>query len=170
MDGRVSGLRAFTHLYTTPAAGLVHYVTQIVRDRHAASDIVHDTLIKAFERDLASVAGDPPIASWLYRVAHNAALDHLRRGRRSTLEEPAAVAQRGESEAGEPLEWGTHGLIHAALDRLPAAQRDVTVLRLPGRHDADRDGDRAGKDRGGRPPARGSRAARAASGAGLSRP
>ena len=122
----------FTHLYTMHAAGLVHYVTHMVRDRHAASDIVHDTLIKAFERNLASVAGGPPITSWLYRVAHNAALDHIRRGRRATPEEPAAIDRRRESTAGEPLEWGAHGLIHAALDRLPPAQRDVTVLRYLG--------------------------------------
>jgi RNA polymerase sigma-70 factor (ECF subfamily) len=122
----------FTTLYTANFAGLAHHVVQIVRDRHDAHDIVHDTLMKAFERDPACDAGGPPISSWLHRVAHNAALDHLRHAQRATPEEPDLIARRGEAGDHFHHEGGANAALHAALAVLPEAQRAVAILRYPG--------------------------------------
>lgn len=117
----------FSALYVAHAAGLEHYLVQIVRDRHAARDLVHDTLVKALERP-GEVGGEAPGKAWLYRVAHNAALDHLRKSRRSTLEEPVVIDRRRESR-NRPAEWGSAAAIHAEIEHLPRAQREVTLLR-----------------------------------------
>ena len=119
----------FTDLYRAHAAPLARYVARIVGDANVALDITHDTLTKAYEHELRAEPGEPPIGAWLYRVARNAALDHLRRTRRARLEEPSAIARRRERTEAAPLNWGSTTEIHAELALLPAAQRDVTLLR-----------------------------------------
>jgi RNA polymerase sigma-70 factor, ECF subfamily len=63
------------HQYHQP---LRHYLGRLVRDRETAEDLCHETFIKALrhwdERDQAGNA-----RGWLYRIATNTAIDHLRR-------------------------------------------------------------------------------------------
>lgn len=119
MDGR-----EFTAFYRRHAYWLARYVHRIVGDADAAADICHDTLLKA---DGAAVDPKSPSA-WLRSVAHNAALDHLRRARRTTVRDPAALDRLRESE--DPLKaWGSSDAIHGAMAQLPTAQQQVIVLR-----------------------------------------
>jgi RNA polymerase sigma-70 factor, ECF subfamily len=113
---------AFTTTYTTHAQALERYIARIVRDRQAARDLTHDTLVKAL------VHGEHA-AGWLYRVARNAALDHLRTARRTVLEDPRALDERRELSGRPSLDWGASDRVHEALDELPGAQREVTLLR-----------------------------------------
>jgi RNA polymerase sigma-70 factor, ECF subfamily len=119
----------FTRLYVTHSGALTRYVERIVGDAEAALDITHDTLIKAYEQSPHLTPSGPPIRAWLFHVAHNAALDHLRWARHAVPVDPEAVARRRESSSATRLEWGATADVHAELELLPAAQRDVTVLR-----------------------------------------
>jgi RNA polymerase sigma-70 factor (ECF subfamily) len=115
----------FTALYALHAEPLGRHAAQIVRDPEAGADIAHDTLLKALVREPG------PPEGWLYRVAHNAAVDHLRRASHSTPEEPAAIERRRD-EANPLLEWGDCEAVHAAIDALPCGQREVVILRYCG--------------------------------------
>lgn len=112
----------FTSVYTDHARALESYIARIVRDRQAARDLTHDTLLKALERGESGVG-------WLYRVARNAALDHLRKARHTASEDPVAIDCRREGRTEPGIEWGTTGRVHEELDALPQAQREVTLLR-----------------------------------------
>jgi RNA polymerase sigma-70 factor (ECF subfamily) len=113
----------FTALYRANAAWLRSYVQGIVHDVDAASDIVHDTLMKA----LARPPGAVPM-SWLRTVARNAAVDHLRRARRMQAEDPAAIDRRRERDGAGARALSSH--VEAALTELPASQRVVMALRF----------------------------------------
>lgn len=110
----VAGVRPELHRYCARLTGSVI----------EGEDIVQDTLGKAFYA-LTQTPEVPPLRPWLFRIAHNAAIDFLRaHGRRQTdltaeMDElPDATSPF--DDAGDPL------VVRAALARfltLPLAQR-----------------------------------------------
>ena len=131
---------------------------RIVGSLQDAEDIVQETLLAAW-RGLEGFKGRASLRSWLYRIATNRCLNHLRdRGRRlpelpapvepvplppepSRLREPVwlepypdvlleGVADRGEEPDARYEQREAIGLAFmVALQRLPPRQRAVLVLR-----------------------------------------
>jgi RNA polymerase sigma-70 factor (ECF subfamily) len=118
-------LDALRYLYLRYADNVYGYVCSIVRDEFEAEDItqhIFAKLITSIHRYEARVA---PFSAWILRVAHNAAVDHVRARRPVPVEAvvaPDAVADQGGRERFADL--------RLALDALPAEQRDVIVLRF----------------------------------------
>ena len=67
-----------------------------------AEDVSQDAFLRAFHR-LERFRGEAPFRSWLLRITHNAALDHLAR-RRPEPVDPQAVDTSQPSEARAPAE------------------------------------------------------------------
>ncbi len=90
-DGLIAGSEhALAEVYDTYGPVVYGMALQVTRDRGAAEDIVQEALAKGF---VAIRNGDMPDKTepWLFRIAHNAALDFLRkraraRGRESEIE------------------------------------------------------------------------------------
>ena len=85
-------------LYEANAPDLLRFLRRFVRETHTAEDLLHDTFAKAMHarRVPPSTAEARP---WLYRIAANTAISHLRRGERRVAEtifgsvEPPAIAE-----------------------------------------------------------------------------
>jgi RNA polymerase sigma-70 factor (ECF subfamily) len=90
-------------------------------------DVVQETLAKAYLA-LGSMTQIPPLRPWLFRVAHNAALDFLKRYERKHVDPVAELP-----EVIDPEEDGIDpALVEAALVRfvaLPAIQRSALILK-----------------------------------------
>ncbi len=116
---------AIRFLYLRYADNVYGYVCSIVRDEHEAEDVTQ--LI--FAKLLTSLAKyEPrrvPFSAWILRVAHNAAIDHVR-ARRAV---PFADVRPAETEDHD-LSWERGHDLRAALETLPAEQRDVIVMRF----------------------------------------
>lgn len=121
-----------------------------------AEDLVQETFLKAW-RSWEAYEGRAGVRTWLYRIATNACLDHLRRQQRTPRkyerlpgmahgdgEPPARIdwlqpypdellAGVAADEAGpesQALSWETIELVFlAALQHLPPRQRAVLILR-----------------------------------------
>jgi RNA polymerase sigma-70 factor, ECF subfamily len=116
---------ALGFLYARYADSVYGYVRSIVRDHHVAEDVTQHVFAK-----LMSVIGkyeeqSVPFLSWVLRVARNAALDHLRNNRLVPVDE-VREAQRHHAE--RPASGRLEDL-REALATLPAAQREVLMLR-----------------------------------------
>jgi RNA polymerase sigma-70 factor (ECF subfamily) len=72
---------ALRFLYVRFADDVCRYVNTIVSDRHAAEDITQTIFSKLLAKMRHYEAREVPFKGWLFRVAHNAAIDHVR-GRR----------------------------------------------------------------------------------------
>jgi RNA polymerase sigma-70 factor, ECF subfamily len=115
---------AIHYLYAVYADDLCAFVRSIVRDHHDAEDVTQSVfarlpaiLDRYQERDAA-------FAAWLFRVARNAALDHMR-GRR-----PIPVEEVRAAELSDPLgDRERSRALRGALDQLPDDQRQVVLLR-----------------------------------------
>lgn len=76
-DGRGSG-DAFGALYALYAVPLRQFVRRLLGDDEDAADVTHDVFLRAYTR-IAEVRQPERVRSWLFCVARNAAIDHLRR-------------------------------------------------------------------------------------------
>lgn len=108
---------------------LLRYAARIVRDHAAAQDIVQTTLIRLCTHWTALAATPERIVPWLYRTAHNAAVDHIRHEerRRRAAETLAREGSSGPPSA-EPDD--RRRVIESELNRLSEGEREVLLLRL----------------------------------------
>jgi RNA polymerase sigma-70 factor (ECF subfamily) len=120
---------AFEELYRTHAPRLFGLVCRFV-GRADAEDLLQDVFLTA-HRKLASYKGESALGTWLFRLATNVCLDHLRsRGARFTQ-----VTDPLDEEPGAPP--GASGAVLGVVDRvdleralasLPPGCRTVFVL------------------------------------------
>jgi RNA polymerase sigma factor (sigma-70 family) len=95
-------------------------------------DIVQETLSRAYFL-LAELEALPPLRPWLFHIAHNRALDHLRRYEQR-MSQPLETAEQAADEATldpEAAAAREHAL-HAAITRFVAlapAQRSAVILK-----------------------------------------
>ena len=101
-DGDADALR---YLYLRYADNVYGYVCSIVRDEYEAEDVtqhIFAKLLTAIHRYEPRVV---PFSAWILRVAHNAAIDHVRTRRPVPIEEvlpPDAVDDAPAGASGSP--------------------------------------------------------------------
>jgi RNA polymerase sigma-70 factor (ECF subfamily) len=125
--------RAFNRLIDLYKRQVFSLIFRLVSNQADAEDIAQETFIKAY-RSLASYDPSFPLLTWLFRIAHNSAIDFLRARKPDALsidddENPLEVEDAGES-LEERLEASSqHELIERALGSLPPLYREILVLR-----------------------------------------
>lgn len=72
---------AFDALYTAYKARIYSFLLRLLGDPELADDVTQDAFTKAFQA-LPALERGTKLLPWLYRVASNAGIDHLRRRRR----------------------------------------------------------------------------------------
>ena len=103
-------------------------------DAEQAGEFVQEAFVRAYER-LDRFAGDSSFYTWLYRLARNRAIDLMAKKRptafeRGTLEAAGDANTRPGSGPQRAIERNElQRQVHAALDRLPADQREIILLR-----------------------------------------
>jgi RNA polymerase sigma-70 factor (ECF subfamily) len=105
------------------------FVRARIRDAAAMEDVVQNVLL-AVHRARHTYRAERPFSPWLAAVARNAATDYLRSQQRRTLRElPLEEADGVARDEAEP-DFGPaiSPEIQAALERLPAAQREAVEL------------------------------------------
>ncbi len=110
-------------------AALLRYATRIVGNSFAAQDVVQTVFIQLFSHWREDWQSSPRLKSWLYRVTHNEAVNHIRReSRRRALHEKAALEQQ-DAAGDDPME-ARKAQVLEQLDRLKPHEKQVLVLRL----------------------------------------
>jgi RNA polymerase sigma-70 factor, ECF subfamily len=139
-DGAESAFRELVRRYQRPVFSLIY---RMVRDREAAEDLAQETFIKVLNA-IDSYRPEHKFSSWIFKIANNAAIDHLRRRTPDVLSLEGApdavsaerqeatalqVRDRGESplEELEARELGSH--IEGAIARLRPEYRACILLR-----------------------------------------
>jgi RNA polymerase sigma-70 factor (ECF subfamily) len=126
---RANAPGAFEELYRAHAPRLFGLACRLV-GRGEAEDLLQDIFLAAHRR-LGSYRGEAALGTWLFRLAANCCLDHLRSraGRRAALtdaldDEPDAAG----AQAGPILGVVDRLDLERALTELPAGARAVFVL------------------------------------------
>src|SRR6266700_3330004 len=81
--GREAGFEELVRRYQRPIAA---YIYRMVSDYDAALDLTQEVFIKVYN-SLARYRSEFKFSTWIYKIAHNCAVDHLRRhnGREQSL-------------------------------------------------------------------------------------
>lgn len=130
----VEELPLFEQLVARHHPELLTYLTGLLRDRHAAEEVLQSVYLKMIQH-LDSVEHASQRA-WLFRVAHNEAIDWRRRQNRETLarrafEQQPWWRQRTQSTAEMSLLRDEQKRrIQQAISLLPPEQRQVLLGRL----------------------------------------
>ncbi len=126
---------AFAQLYEEYARGVLNLCFRLVRDREDAHDLTQEVFVRAFTH-AASFRHDASPLTWLYRIATNLCLNHLRRRKyqdcRELAEGGPADIEPAHPQERPDVEFERHetqSLVWQALDQLPPAQRAVIVLQ-----------------------------------------
>src|SRR5918912_260683 len=75
LAGTDAGFEELVRRYQRP---IVSYVYRMTGDYETALDLTQDVFIKVYN-SLARYRPEYKFSTWIYRIAHNAAIDHLRR-------------------------------------------------------------------------------------------
>jgi RNA polymerase sigma-70 factor (ECF subfamily) len=134
LAGREAGFEELVRRYQRPIAA---YVYRMVGDYDSALDLTQEVFIKVYN-SLSRYRSEFKFSTWIYKIAHNAAIDHLRRHavrgqkltsgtdgeRREITLESLRLTPEQESEKRERCSE-----IEAVVGTLPDAYRELIVLR-----------------------------------------
>lgn len=138
--GREAAYRELIRRYQRPVFSLIF---RMVRDRELAEDLAQETFIKVLNA-IDSYRPEYKFSSWIFKIANNAAIDHLRRRNLDTLsldgsphaetaEAIEATTLQIGSDAETPLEEVANrelgSQIEEAIGRLRPEYRSCILLR-----------------------------------------
>jgi RNA polymerase sigma-70 factor (ECF subfamily) len=119
---------------------LFRYLLYLTRSRDRAEDLFQETWVRVLERG-HQYDGKSKFESWLFTIARNLTIDHWRRNK--SVAELEELSDATDADARAPLAL-QHALsasdfvwrgeenerIQSALGMLPAAQREILLLRF----------------------------------------
>ena len=134
IGGREDSFEELVRRYQRP---ITNYVYRMLNDYDASLDVTQEVFIKVYN-SLARYSSDYKFSTWLYRIAHNAAIDYMRRhsaNEQSIETENADGSYQMQLESPRPSpeqerersEWRTE--IEAVVKCLPAVYRELILLR-----------------------------------------
>ena len=138
--GSEKAFRELLRRYEKPVFSLIY---RMVRDRGLAEDLSQEAFIRTFNA-IGSYNPGYKFSSWIFKIAHNVTIDHLRRKRIDTISihgSPDAVTPDEQARTSLVLESATErpdayvenlelgSQIEAAIGTLRPEYRAVTLLR-----------------------------------------
>lgn len=120
---------AFGDLYIACLDRVYRYVFYRVGDARLAEDLTEITFLRAWEARRRYKPGKVPVLGWLYRIAHNAVIDHFRSAHPDAELSPALPASGGDIEAGIAEREEMHD-VAMALRGLDEVCQEVLSLRF----------------------------------------
>ncbi len=110
-------------------AGLLCYATRLTGDRYLAEDVVQETWLRAWRHEDRLNNGNGSVRGWLWRIAHNVAVDQ-HRARKSR---PCEVGLDGADVSNAPVQASPGDdvedrlIVDQLLERLSPVHRKVVV-------------------------------------------
>jgi len=122
----------FAHLYDAYMERIYRYVYFRVSDDQLAEDITSQVFLKAWRRLDTYQAPRSPFVAWLYRIAHNAIIDHFRSRKVTISLEMARAAKLSHvDEVEEKLDLQIQiQELREALQGLTENQQQVLILKF----------------------------------------
>jgi RNA polymerase sigma-70 factor (ECF subfamily) len=134
IGGREDGFEELVRRYQRP---ITNYVFRMLNDYDSSLDVTQEVFIKVYN-SLEKYSSEYKFSTWLYRIAHNAAIDHIRRrsnNEQSLETENSDGAYQLQIESPQPTpeqdrersEWRTE--IESVVKCLPSVYRELILLR-----------------------------------------
>ncbi len=123
-QGRELAFRELMRRYERPVFSLVF---RMVRDRETAEDLAQDAFVKVLNH-IDKYSPEFKFSSWLFKIANNVAIDHLRRRRLDTISMDGSPHASTASEV-EATTLNLESEQESALDELEAKELGSAIER-----------------------------------------
>src|SRR6267142_4194836 len=123
---------ALEELYLIHFDRIYSYLHVSVGNRHDAEDLTTQTFLKMLESIGKFRWQSAPFSAWLFRIAHNLAMDHFRANKRGQPEEEVPEPDPGEGSAAEQeaLESIGRQSMLQLIEKLSLEQQQVLTLKF----------------------------------------
>jgi len=122
---------AFGVLYDRYCDQIYRFVHRRLNDREAAQDVTGEVFFKALKAIDTFRPATAPFSAWLYRIAANAVIDHLRARRvTTTLDAAPDPVDRVAPVDEQAINRVEAARVWEAIDALGDAQRTAVTLRF----------------------------------------
>jgi RNA polymerase sigma-70 factor, ECF subfamily len=123
---------AFEELYRLHVDQISRYLQVRVADTHDAEDLTTQTFVKMLESIGRYNRRAVPFGAWLFRIAHNLAVDHFRATRRwrPVDEVPEPLGRHESSAEDKALDSLAQKRMLKLMDRLSGDQQKVLTLKF----------------------------------------
>jgi RNA polymerase sigma-70 factor (ECF subfamily) len=123
---------ALEELYLIHFDRIYGYLHVSVGNRHDAEDLTTQTFLKMLEKIGTFRWRSAPFSAWLFRIAHNLAMDHFRSRRRWQPEEEVPEPRGEEEPSAEAAAMHTIGRESLArlIEDLSPEQQQVLTLKF----------------------------------------
>ncbi len=119
---------AFETFFRQMEPHITTYLLRMTGNSDAACDLSQETFLRAWQH-FAEVQQHPDPRAWLFRVATNLGLQHVRR-RRHAVGSAKPLDQQDDPASSDPgSHWVERALIQQVLDELSPKQRALLLLR-----------------------------------------
>jgi RNA polymerase sigma-70 factor (ECF subfamily) len=108
---------------------LAYFTARLLGDESAALDVLQQVWWKAFRR-IKSLRRPEQLRSWLYAIARDAAIDHLRKRSAVARQEREYALENPEATCESNFDDSSAVAIHKALDQLDLRLREVLTLHF----------------------------------------
>jgi RNA polymerase sigma-70 factor (ECF subfamily) len=123
---------ALEELYLIHFDRIYSYLHMSVGNKHDAEDLTTQTFLKMLESIKRFRWQSAPFSAWLFRIAHNLAMDHFRARRRWQPEEevPEPVGSEEPSAELEAMQSIGRQSMMELIDKLSPEQQQVLTLKF----------------------------------------
>ncbi|MFZ0343360.1 MAG: sigma-70 family RNA polymerase sigma factor [Gaiellaceae bacterium] len=130
--GQQGDREALEELYLIHFDRIYSYLHVSVGNRHDAEDLTTQTFLKMLEKIGSFKWQSAPFSAWLFRIAHNLAMDHFRSRRRWQPEEEVPEQPGDEEPSAELRAMQTIGResMLKLIDQLSPEQQQVLTLKF----------------------------------------
>src|SRR5918911_1013640 len=130
--GQAGDREALEELYLHHFDRIYSYLHMSVGNRHDAEDLTMKTFLRMLESINRFRWQSVPFSAWLFRIAHNLAMDHFRAARRWQPEEEVPEPEDRQEASAEDAAMESIGQASMLelIDSLSPDQRDVLTLKF----------------------------------------
>lgn len=133
-NGDVSAFNTLVRRHQKP---VYNFILKMVSNRAEAADLSQTVFIRCF-RSLKKLKNRSLFSPWLYRIAVNAIRDHHRKKKEVySIDGDDSIVERSEglfigvsNPAADSESFSRAELVRAALEKIPAEQREVLILKV----------------------------------------
>jgi RNA polymerase sigma-70 factor (ECF subfamily) len=129
---QAGGREALEELYLLHFDRIYSYLHMSVGNRHDAEDLTTQTFLRMLESIGRFRWQSAPFSAWLFRIAHNLAMDHFRAARRWQPEEDVPEPEGEEEPSAELLAMHSIGRqsMLEMIESLSHEQQQVLTLKF----------------------------------------
>jgi RNA polymerase sigma factor (sigma-70 family) len=119
--------------YKTYSKELFYYLIKLTGSSESAEDLLHDLFVNLIDYSLTRTINEKTVRSFLYRAAHNLALNHIRKNRKTDIVDIDVMEQIPEKPGNEETisrinEEEIKERIYRFLDTVSPRDRSIFIL------------------------------------------